>query len=153
MSFLHSIPRLLRAQQSEFTTGLGAVLLMTALILLPSALVGCKSGGGKAPGGYADLAHDDGLVVQGATRRYVETNDRGAIPYLIENLVHEDQWIRRFTNIALHELTHNRVVLPSGLSDDQERDFWRAWYKNDREQFFNEALDDSLKSSGSERKN
>ena len=86
-----------------------------------------------ASGAYAALYDEDPQKVQELTALVSRARDLGAIPHLIENLNHEDRYVRLMTHIALNTITDNRVVIPyrwdlSEAVRKQGQKDWREWY-------------------------
>ena len=95
---------------------------------------GCASKGDA--GIYAGLYDDDAKTVMVITVALSGARDPLAIPHLIENLNHSDQWVRCQTHIALNTTTENKVDIPyhwdmpeSGRKAGQKA--WREWYEKE----------------------
>lgn len=114
-------------------------ILASCFLLLPLLCTACFNPRGAAAGDpYYDLRSEDFVVVQKATVAVGRSRNFGAVPYLLDNLRRDNQWMRAITCQALMEIrgiTTDKLGYDYAASEKSREagiSRWKAWYEEEK---------------------
>lgn len=111
---------------------------LLAAATLVGLLAGCFSTSAPATNDpYYDLRSDDTPLVIDATRSATRNRDWRAVPHLIQNLRHDDQWVRYMSCQALLVIRNSPDTLGYHFIDPEDQreaavKRWETWYDEEK---------------------